>query len=82
MAAAAAVAAAAPKLTPSHGGAAIRAAAAPLLGHDRHLLQHGLLHRGVIDLPRRLSGRARVLDRLLVILRLQKLLGLDELRLG
>ena len=80
--AAAAVAAAAPKLMPSHAGARHPGSPAPLFGYRRHLLHHGLLHRGVIDLAGELSGRAGVLDRLLVILRLQKLLGLHELGLG
>ena len=31
---------------------------APLFGHRRGLLNHGLLHRGIIDLTGELSGRA------------------------
>ena len=57
-------------------------ALAPFFGGHRHLLHERLLHGRVIDLPGRLHRRARELDRLLVVLRLQELLGLHHLRLG
>ncbi len=41
-----------------------------------------MLHPGEVDLAGRLDRRSGVLDGLFVVLRLQKLLGLDELGLG
>ena len=82
MVAAAAVAAAAPKLTPFHGGAAICAARRRCSAMLRRLLRHRLLHGGMVDLPCRLDRRACALDRLLVILGLQELLRLEHLGLG